>query len=95
MKPQNDGERVQLTLGSRYHLRSLASREAILDTRGTFRGVVSVGSVDGLAMELDDTHGDMKGKTRVIPTHMVLAIDILEAIAREEEAPDEAHMHYT
>lgn len=84
----------QLTLGSKYHVRSLASREAVLDTTGTFRGVVSVGTIDGLAIEVE-TPKELKGKMRVIPTHMVLAIDILEAVKKEEEAKDEAVMHYT
>lgn len=82
-----------LTIGSRYRLRSLASREAVLETIGVFRGVVSVGTIDGLAMEVAE--GDMKGKVRVVPTHMVLAIDILEAVKREEESTDDAAMHYT
>ena len=96
MNPKHSEPPITLTLGSKYHVRSLASREAVLETRGTFRGVVSVGTIDGLAMELDDSAGkDLKGKTRVIPTHMVLAIDILEAAKREEETADEATMHYT
>lgn len=86
-------QQVQLTLGSRYRIRSLASREAIIETIGTFRGVVGVGSIDAIAMEVAE--GDMKGKLRVIPTHMVVAIDILEAAKKEEEAADEMTMHYT
>lgn len=93
MKAKDD-ERVQLTLGSTYRIRSLASREAVLETTGTFKGVVSVGTIDGLAMELAEP-SDMKGKIRVIPTHMVLAIDIIEAAAKEEETKDDAVMHYT
>lgn len=92
MKPKTDTH-VSLTLGSKYRIRSLASREAVLETSGTFKGVVSLGSIDAIAMELAE--GDMKGKLRVIPTHMVLAIDILEAAKKEEETPDEGHMHYT
>ncbi|HEX2021537.1 MAG TPA: hypothetical protein VHH36_02420 [Candidatus Thermoplasmatota archaeon] len=95
MSAKKEEHPVQLTLGSRYHVRSLASREAVLDTMGAFRGVVSVGTIDGIAMELDGTHKDLKGKIRVIPTHMVLSIDILEAVKKEEEAKDEAAMHYT
>jgi hypothetical protein len=93
MKGKRDDHAVSLTLGSKYRIRSLASREATLETTGTFKGVVSVGSIDGLAMELDS--GDMKGKLRVIPTHMVVAIDILEAVSKEEEAIEDADMHYT
>ncbi|HET6405587.1 MAG TPA: hypothetical protein VFH78_13170 [Candidatus Thermoplasmatota archaeon] len=95
MKPKKDDPPVQLTLGSTYHVRSLASREAVLDTRGTFRGFVGVGSIDGLAMELDASHKELAGKTRVIPSHMVLSIDILEAAKKDEEAKDELSMHYT
>lgn len=96
MKPKKDETPpVSLTLGSTYHVRSLASREAILDTRGTFRGFVGVGSIDGIAMELDATHGDLKGKLRVIPSHMVLSIDIHEAAKKDEESKDELSMHYT
>jgi hypothetical protein len=92
MKKRDDSP-IHLTLGSRYRIRSLASREAVLETSGTFRGVVSVGSIDGLAMEVDA--GDMAGKVRVIPTHMVVAIDILEAASKQEEAVENADMHYT
>lgn len=95
MKPAKDEKTVHLTLGSKYHIRSLASREAVLETTGVFKGVVSVGTIDGLAMELDATHPDLKGRMRVIPTHMVLAIDILEAVKKEEESKDELSMHYT
>lgn len=95
MKPKKEEPPVHLTLGSTYHVRSLASREAVLDTRGIFKGFVSVGSIDGLAMELDETHRDLKGKLRVIPSHVVLSIDILEAAKTAEETKDELSMHYT
>lgn len=86
---------VTLTLGSKYHVRSLATREAALDTRGTFRGVVSVGTIDALAMELDATHGELKGKLRVIPSHMVTSIDIVEAVKKEEAQVEGHDLHYT
>ena len=92
-KPKDKEAPVTLTLGSRYHVRSLASREAVLETRGTFRGVVSIGTIDALAMELSE--GEHKGKVRVIPSHMVLAIDILEAAKKEETPSEDASMHYT
>lgn len=94
-KPKKGDPPVHLTLGSKYHVRSLASREAVLETRGTFRGFVSVGSIDGVAMELDPSHGDLAGKMRVIPSHMVLSIDILEAAKTDEEKAEDLSMHYT
>lgn len=85
-----------LTIGSRYHVRSLASREAVLETHGIFRGVVSVGSIDAVAMELDgEKHAGLKGKIRVIPSHMVLAIDIVEAVVKEEETKEMSDLHYS
>jgi hypothetical protein len=93
MKPKKDVNPVHLTLGSKYLVRSLASREAVLETRGTFRGFVSVGSIDGLALEVSD--GELAGKLRVIPSHMVLSIDILEEAKTEDEKPEDLSMHYT
>lgn len=96
MKPKKDEPPVMLTLGSKYHVRSLATRETILDTRGVFRGFTSVGSIDGLVMELDETHKEMAGKLRVIPSHMVLNLDIVEAAKKDEDkAVDDLSMHYT
>lgn len=96
MKPKKEEPPVTLTMGSRYHVRSLASREAVLETRGTFRGFTSVGSIDGLAIELDESHHDLKGKMRVIPGHVVLSIDIIDAAKKDEDkAVDDLSMHYT
>lgn len=93
MNPKAKEPQVNLTLGSKYRVRSLLSREQTMETIGTFRGVVSVGSIDALAMEIAE--GELKGKLRVIPSHMVVAIDILEAAHKDEEPADELSMHYT
>ncbi len=88
-------EDVSLTLGSKYRVRSLGSREETLETRGVFKGIVSVGSIDAMAIEMDDSHADQKGRLRVIPSHVVLAIDIVEQAAREEKAKEDLHVHYS
>lgn len=88
-------EEISLTLGSKYRVLSLGSREEVITSRGTFKGIVSIGTIDGMAIELDDSHEDMKGKLRVIPSHVVLAVDILEAAAREEAAKEDLNVHYT
>ena len=87
-------EEIHLTLGSNYRILSLGSRDEMIETRGVFRGIVSVGTVDGLALEMKDGPAELNGKVRVIPSHVVLAIDILEAAKKEEETEDEVHMHY-
>jgi hypothetical protein len=38
-------------------------------------------------MELDESHNEDAGKTRVIPGHMILAIDVLSA-AEETKSRD-------
>lgn len=93
MKGKDKDAPPTLTLGSKYHVRSLASREAVLETRAIFRGVVSIGTIDALALEIAE--GDLKGTMRVIPSHVVLAIDILEAAKKEDELKEDASMHYT
>jgi len=93
-KKKEENPPITLTLGSKYHVRSLASREAVMETSGIFRGITSVGSIDGLCMELDATHKDMSGKIRVIPTHMVIAVDIVEAVKKEEEPSEVTDLHY-
>ncbi|MBI4393480.1 MAG: hypothetical protein HY556_06760 [Euryarchaeota archaeon] len=86
---------IHLTVDSKYRITSAGTRDENLLTNGTFKGYVSVGSGDGLAIELDKTHGDIKGKIRVIPSHMILSIDIIEAKAEEEAKPEETDIHYT
>lgn len=85
-----------MTIGSNYRIYSLGSRDVMMETKGKFLGIVSIGTIDGLSIELDKAaHADMGGKTRVIPSHMVLAIDVVEQAAAPEESSEEAHMHYT
>ena len=96
MKPgKKDEAPPTLTMGSKYHIRSLASREAVLETHGVFKGVVSIGTIDALAIELGEFHKELKGKLRVIPSHMVTSIDIVEAAVKEEEAKELNDLHYT
>lgn len=84
-----------MTIGSQYRIFSLGSRDEMIETKGKFLGIVSVGTIDGLSVELGTHHADLAKKTRVIPTHMILAIDVLEQAAAPEESAEEAHMHYT
>ena len=85
-KENEDTHSVKLTVGSQYRVKSLESRDAPLITHGKFLGYTSIGHDDGLCMELDDSHKDMKGRIRVIPMHMIICIDIIKAKDKEEEA---------
>jgi len=74
----------RLTVGSKYLIRSLHTREETLETSGTFRGYLTLGRDQALRMELDDEHEE-PGKIRIIPSHMVIHIDIIEEVEEEED----------
>lgn len=87
-------EELQLTLGSKYLIRSILSREQTLETEGVFRGITTIGTNDAIVMELGSKAGAMKGKMRVIPTHMITSIDILESVKAAEKKSEDENVHY-
>lgn len=76
---------VALTKGSRYRIESMETRDRTKVTKGIFRGYAAIGPDDAIVIELDDSHQEFKGKLRLIPVHVVLAVDVLEHV--REEAP--------
>ena len=60
-----------LTQGSRYRVTSFLTREETTVTEATFEGITSMGSVD--AMVLENEEG-----TQLVPTHVVVKVDVLE-----------------
>jgi hypothetical protein len=76
---------IVLTPGSRVHVRSAGPDETALDSVGVFRGLVSIGGDNTLAIELSGDAGEEKGRVRLVPVPALLAIDILEAAKAEEE----------
>jgi hypothetical protein len=76
---------IVLTAGSKVKVRSAGSRDEALISSGTFRGLVSVGGDNSLAVELDGTVKEEKGLVRLIPLNALLALDVLEAVKPEEE----------
>src|SRR6266566_3577478 len=71
---------VSLTKGSRYRIESMETRERTKVTKGVFRGYATIGTDDAIVVELDDSHQELKGKLRLIPLHVVLAVDVLEHV---------------
>ena len=88
--PMDDDEDLELTKGSKYIVTSLGSREEPLVSSGTFSGYVSVGNGGAIILELDKTHKKMAGKSRIIPIHMILAIDVVKQVAKEDEDETES-----
>ena len=82
----------QLTPGSKYRIRSLESRDNPLISQGTFTGYTVFGHEDAVCIELDESHKEDAGRIRIIPAHMVIALDVLSAAedkdskVKEEEA---------
>lgn len=76
---------IVLTNGSRIRVRSAGTRDDALISTGLFRGLVSVGGDNSIAIELADAPKEEKGLVRLIPLNAVLAVDVLEAAKPEEE----------
>jgi len=74
-----------LTKGSKYRVVSLETREKPLVTHGIFKGYAAIGHDEGICLELDESHKESKGRMRIVPTHMILAIDVIESAEKEED----------
>ena len=84
----NKEKKMELTEGSVYKITSLGGRDKPLETEGIFKGFISIGVDEtGLLMELNKSHGEMKGKIRIIPLHVILLVDVLNA--KDDEKIDE------
>lgn len=87
--------KMELTEGSEYKITSLGGKDTILETEGVFKGFISIGVDEtGLLMELSESHGDMAGKIRIVPLHVVLLIDILSAREDKKREDDKGMSHY-
>jgi hypothetical protein len=90
-----EGKKMELTEGSVYKITSLGGRDVLLETEGVFKGFISIGVDEtGLLIELNHNHGDMSGKIRIVPIHMILLIDILESRENEKKDDDKLMSHY-
>ena len=73
-------KKMELTEGSVYKITSVGARDTVLETEGMFKGFISIGVDEtGLLIELSKSHGKMAGKIRIVPLHVILLIDILDA----------------
>jgi len=80
---------IALTPGSRVLLRSAGPDETAIVSAGVFRGLVSIGGDNAIAIELDGSDGDEKGRIRLVPVPALLAVDIVESAKPEEEKRSE------
>lgn len=89
-----ENAKFQMTIGSRYIIKSLESKERPLTSQGTFRGYTAFGHGDALCLELDDAHGEEKGRLRIIPAHMVVSVDVLSVMENEETKETDESARY-
>jgi hypothetical protein len=95
MSEDDEKNRVELTEGSIYKITSLGSREKVIETEGVFNGFISIGVDEtGLLMTLGESHGALAGKTRIIPLHVLLLIDVLDAKQNEKKEDYKGISHY-
>ncbi|HEX9710339.1 MAG TPA: hypothetical protein VGB42_10295 [Candidatus Thermoplasmatota archaeon] len=87
--PPHDPD-LTLTKGSKYRIESLESRERTIVSNGEFLGFTMMGNIDGVAIRLDKTHDEMAGKLRIIPSHMIVSLDVIEAKKEEPEKEKKA-----
>ncbi len=87
---EKEKEAIVLSVGSRYRVKSLEARDKPLVTSGIFLGYTAIGHDEGMCIELDSMHEDKVGKVRVIPTHAIVSIDIIEAAGKEEKKTADA-----
>lgn len=81
-------QKMELTEGSIYKITSVGARDNVLETEGKFKGFISIGVDEtGLLIELSKSHGKLAGKIRIVPLHVILLIDVLDA--KENQTKDE------
>jgi hypothetical protein len=91
----NPEKKMELTEGSTYKISSIGSRDSVLETEGVFKGFISIGVDEtGLLMELNKNHGDMEGKIRIVPLHVILLIDIVDAKENQKKDDFKGISHY-
>jgi hypothetical protein len=91
----NEEKKMELTEGSVYKITSLGGRDNVLETEGTFKGFISIGVDEtGLLIELSKSHGNMAGRIRIVPLHVILLIDVLRVKEDQKKEDYKGMSHY-
>ena len=87
-------EQLKLTEGSKYRIISIGGRENPLETEGIFMGFSTLG-IDEIGLIMNtEPEGGKSGKTRIVPLHAILAIDILDEKKHEKKEESNDTNHY-
>ncbi len=91
--PRKD-DAIVLTQGSLYKIKSLESRDKPMETVGIFKGYAAIAHDTAIVMELNGPLPEEKGRLRLIPSHMIISIDVLKAEKEKEEKEAESNAVY-
>ncbi len=83
MKEKDERSFDRLVEGSKYRIMSFRTREESMETCGIFKGYLYLGRDQALKIELEDDDKTI----RLIPSHMVLYMEVIEQL---EDAPKES-----
>jgi len=75
----------KLIEGSKYVVTSMGTKDRPIVTHGTYEGIVVVGGADAVVIKMGREHRDLKGRLRLIPTHVILSIDIISEPKKKVE----------
>jgi len=92
--PRKD-DAIVLTPGSLYRVRSLESRDKPLETIGVFKGYAAIAHDTAVVMEVELSTNDSRERfLRLIPSHMIISIDVLKAEKEEEQKEKDSNAVY-
>lgn len=92
--PRKD-DAIVLTPGSLYRIKSLESRDKPLETIGVFKGYAAIAHDTAIVLDVDISAGDKKERlVRLIPSHMIISIDVLKAEKAEELKESDSNAVY-
>ncbi|HEX7393028.1 MAG: hypothetical protein A3K75_06255 [Euryarchaeota archaeon RBG_13_61_15] len=91
---QKRDDAIVLTQGSLYKIKSLEARDKPMETVGIFKGYAAVAHDTAIVMELNGPSAEEKGRLRLIPSHMIICIDVLKAEKAKEEKEAESNAVY-
>lgn len=85
---------IVLTLGSLYRVKSLESKDKPMETVGIFKGYAAIAHDTAIVMEVEKELGKEHGMLRLIPSHMIISIDVLKAEKEKDVKETESNAVY-
>jgi hypothetical protein len=85
---------IVLTKGSQYKVKSLEAKDKPMETVGIFKGYAAIAHDTAIVMQLEKQLSDETARIRLIPSHMILSIDVLKVEEEKEETEKDTNAVY-